>query len=91
MGVEAVAAAGALLGGGAAVAGAAESRKAGKHARREADLAHAEATESKRLASEEKKRLTNIEKEARMKVEKNRKRLKGGLFGEEREANTKLG
>lgn len=91
MGVEAAAATGAVIGGAGALLGAAESRKAGKRARMEAESARQDAEESKSLAKAEKMRLSDIEKDARAKVDKNRKRLRGGLFGEEQEAKTTLG
>lgn len=91
MGAEAIVAGSALLGAATGVAGLAEQRKAGKRARYEAQQAENEAAETKKLAATEKQRLTDIEKENKKRLAQTRRRLRGGLFGEETESSATLG
>ncbi len=92
MGVEAAVAAGAILGGIGTIAGAAESRKAGKRARREAELDRQETEKLTQETKKQKDMLLNAQKEAQKRVDRGRKRLRGGLFGDDQASTSdKLG
>lgn len=87
MGAETAVAIGSLLGGGAAILGAREARKGRKEASRQADQALGEANRQSAVLEGEQKRLNMEQEETRKKINQgiargNKRRIRGGLFGE---------
>ena len=87
MGVETALIAGALIGGGSAIFGANESRKARKSAEREAGYQREAQTKQANELRAEQARLDTEQKAAKKKLNQglarsNRARIRGGLFGE---------